>query len=148
LSVIIMILFLIVLIILIHKVEIGKKIWTWWDKLLIQVPFSVYLGWISVATIANMSALLVNINWNMFWLSDIFWTIVVIIVAMLLALLSLYKHYNIPFALVIIWAFIGIIIKRVSIDPIYASSIIRTLWICIFIILISIVRRMNKWIKN
>lgn len=67
-------------------------------------------------------------------MSDIFWTIVVIIVAALLALISLYKKYNIIFALVVIRAFIGIIIKRVSVDPVYASSIIWTLGVCIAII--------------
>lgn len=59
-------------------------------------------------------------------MTDIFWTIVVIIVAALLALISLYKKYNIIFALVVIWAFIGIIIKRIGVDPVYASSIIWT----------------------
>ena len=70
----------------------------------------------------------------MFGLSDIFRTILVIIVATLLALLSLKKAYNIMFALVVIRAFIGIIIKRVSVDPVYASSIIWTLGICIAVI--------------
>ena len=70
----------------------------------------------------------------MFGQTDIFWTILVIIVATLLSLLSLKKTYNIMFALVVIWAFIGIIIKRVSVDPVYASSIIRTLGICIAVI--------------
>ena len=67
-------------------------------------------------------------------MSDIFWTIVVIIVAALLALIALYKKYNIIFALVVIRAFIGIIIKRVAIDPVYASSIIWTLGVCIALI--------------
>ncbi|MEI8253646.1 MAG: hypothetical protein WCG25_08130 [bacterium] len=60
-------------------------------------------------------------------MSDIFWTITVIIVATLLALISLYKKYNIIFALVVVRAFVGIIIKRISVDPVYASSIIWTL---------------------
>ncbi|MEI6673206.1 MAG: hypothetical protein WCL02_08070 [bacterium] len=67
-------------------------------------------------------------------ISDISWTILVIIVAACLALLSLKKTANIIFALVVIRAFIGIIIKRVAVDPVYASSIIRTLGICIAII--------------
>jgi hypothetical protein len=70
----------------------------------------------------------------MFGLSDVFWTILVIIVATILGLLSLKKAYNIMFVLVVIRAFIGIIIKRVSVDPVYASSIIRTLGICIAVL--------------
>ncbi len=148
LSVVIMILFLIILIVISNKAGMWKKLWNRWDKLLVQVPFSLYLGWISVATIANMSTWLVNMWWNMWWMSDVFWTIVVIVVAALLALISLYKKYNIIFALVVIRAFIGIIIKRVSVDPVYASSIIWTLGVCIAVISAGIWCRLDKWIKN
>ena len=148
LSVIIMILFLIILIVISNKILIWKKLWTRWDKLLVQIPFSLYLGWISVATIANVSTFLVNIWWNARWMSDIFWTTVVIVVAALLAIIDLYKKYNIIFAIVVIRAFIGIIIKRVSVDPVYASSIIWTLGVCIAVISAGIWWRLDKWIKN
>ncbi len=148
LSVIIIIFFLITLIVLAKKVMVGKKLGNLWDKYLVQVPFSLYLGRLSVATIANITALLVNVNWNMFGLSDIFWTILVIIVATILAILSLKKTYDIIFALVVIWAFVGIIIKRVAVDPVYASSIIWTLGICITIITAGIGARFDAWRKN
>jgi len=148
LSVIIIILFLITLILVSNKIEIGKKLWTWWDKILVQIPFSLYLWWISVAIIANISAFLVNIWWSARGMSDIFWTITVIIVATLLALISLYKKYNIIFALVVVRAFVGIIIKRISVDPVYASSIIWTLWVCISIISAGIWMKFEQWKKN
>mgnify|MGYP007030458731 CR=1 FL=1 len=148
LSVLIMIVFLLVLIVINNKVEIWKKIWNQWDKTLVQIPFSLYLGWISVATIANISTYLVHIWWGAWWMSDIFWTILVIIVATLLALLSLYKKNNIIYALVIVWAFVGIIIKRVAVDPIYASSIIWTLGVCIAIVAAWIWSRREKRLKN
>lgn len=148
LSIIIMLLFLVVLIIIANKVKLGKKLWTWTDKLFVQVPFSLYIWRISVATIANIAAWLVHLGWNMLWMTDIFWTIIVIVVAALLALIALYKKYNIIFALVVIRAFIGIIIKRLEVDPIYAKSIIRVLGICITIISAGIWRRFDKWTKN
>lgn len=40
------------------------------------LPFSVYLGWISVATIANISYVLVEIGWVGFGISEVVWTIV------------------------------------------------------------------------
>lgn len=147
-SVIVMILFLLILIVISRKIEIGKKIGSLWDKYLVQVPFSIYLGRISVATIANITALLVHIGWNMWGIWDIFRTIAVIVVATILALLSIYKNYNIIFALVIIWAFIGIIIKRVNVDPVYATSIIRTLGVCIAVITAGIGSRFDQWRKN
>jgi H+/gluconate symporter-like permease len=71
-------------------------------------------------------------------MSDVFWTLVVIVVAALLALMALRKKNNIIFALVVVRAFIGIIIKRVDVDPVYASSIIWTLGVCIAIIFAGI----------
>jgi len=47
---------------------------------MVHIPFSVYLGWITIATIANVTALLVDINWNAFGLGEPFWAIAVIIV--------------------------------------------------------------------
>lgn len=148
LSVIIIIFFLITLIVIAKKISIGKKLGNARDKYLVQVPFSMYLGRLSVATIANITGLLVRLDWNMFGLSDIFRTILVIIVATILALLSLKKTYNIIFALVIIWAFIGIIIKRIDVDPIYARSIIWILGICIALITAGIGARFEQWRKN
>jgi len=95
LSIIIMLAFLVILMVIANKVQLGKKLWSLWDKYLVQVPFSMYFWRISVATIANASAVLVHYWWNMFGLSDIFRTILVIIVATVIALRSLKKTYNI-----------------------------------------------------
>ena len=65
LSVIIIVFFLITLIVLSKRVAIGRKIGNARDKYLIQVPVSIYLGRLSVATIANITALLVHVGWNM-----------------------------------------------------------------------------------
>jgi len=64
-----------------------------------------------VATIANISTWLVHINRSMRGMNPIFWTMSVIVVATLLALIALWRTSNIVFALVVIWAFVGIIFK-------------------------------------
>lgn len=148
LSVIIMLAFLVLLIIITKKIELGKRRGSVVDKYLVQVPFSIYLWRISVATIANISALLVSVGWNMWGISDIVWTIAVIIVATILALLSLYKKNNIPFALVVIRAFIGIILKRIAVDPVYASSILWILGGSIVVISAGIGLKFETWKKN
>lgn len=63
-----------------------------------QVPFSLYLGWLSVATIANITTLLVHIGWSGRGMTDIFWTTIVIVVAALLALIALYKNADIIYS--------------------------------------------------
>ena len=61
-SVLIIIAFLITVIMLAQRVQVGQRIGTLWDKRLVQVPFSLYLGRLSVAVIANITAWLVHIG--------------------------------------------------------------------------------------
>lgn len=77
-----------------------------------RVPFSLYLGWISVATIANVSVVLYSLNWNGFGLSDLSWTLIMMLVAVILSLIMIYKYADYVYASVIIWALIGIMIKN------------------------------------
>ncbi len=79
-----------------------------------KLPFSIYLGWISIATIANAAALLVNFKWKGFGLSESVWTIIVILAAVLLTSIIIYRKHDAGFSLVVLWAFLGIILKRSS----------------------------------
>jgi hypothetical protein len=73
-----------------------------------RLPFSVYLGWISVATIANATAVLIHYGWGGFGLGPELWTVIMIAVASAAGLIFLWRQSNIPYALVIIWALYGI----------------------------------------
>jgi hypothetical protein len=79
---------------------------------IIKAAFGVYLGWICIATIANVTALLVNYNWNGFGISHETWTIIMISSGAIITVLALYKFDNPYIGLVVMWAFAGIIIKR------------------------------------
>jgi translocator protein len=80
----------------------------------IKLPFVVYLAWICVATIANISALLVSLNWSGGFLSNEYWTIIMISIAALLGLFIAYKFKEPAFLLVLIWAFFGIYSKWIT----------------------------------
>ncbi len=77
-------------------------------QFLIKTPFSVYLGWISVATIANITALLVHIKWNGFGIDPINWTILMIAIAIVLGIYFIVQYKNFAYPLVLIWALWGI----------------------------------------
>jgi tryptophan-rich sensory protein len=77
-----------------------------------KAAFGVYLGWICIATIANVTALLVNINWQGFGLSHQFWTIALIAAGALIISLSVIRFANPFIGLASVWAFTGIILKR------------------------------------
>ncbi len=81
------------------------------------LPFSVYLGWISVATIANISYVLTYYQWNGLGLSNVAWTILMMIVATCLALGFIFRENDWAYPLVIAWALIGIGIKNTGNYP-------------------------------
>ena len=75
---------------------------------LVAVPFGIYLGWICVATTANMAVFLTAIEWNMAGLPEEFWTVLMILVSAIIAILLVVIWQNISAALSIIWGIVGI----------------------------------------
>ncbi|OEF97578.1 hypothetical protein BHF68_04405 [Desulfuribacillus alkaliarsenatis] len=73
-----------------------------------KASFSIYLGWISVATIANISYWLVYIGWGQWGLSAVTWTLIMLVVASVLALYIMWRYCDGLYVLVFIWAFVGI----------------------------------------
>lgn len=118
-----------------NKIKIKFK-----ENFFTLVPISVYLGWITVATVANITAVLVNLNVGEFFIGEFLWSIILIIITTILTLIILIKRKDIFFSIVIIWALLGIAIKRFSNDPIYGIqeniSYISILMIIIISILI------------
>lgn len=84
------------------------------DKWLVKLPFSVYFGWVTVATIANMVAWLVSIRWNGWGLSDQFWTIAVMAAGVLIGIITALRFRSAAYILVFAWAYLGILLKHVS----------------------------------
>lgn len=80
---------------------------------LVTLPFSIYLGWIMVASIANTSIYLISVNWNRFGFSDVFWTNIMLLVALFLFSLFVYLRKDIFVMMVYIWATFGILYKHI-----------------------------------
>ena len=79
---------------------------------IVKAAFGIYLGWICIATIANVTAVLVSIDWNGFGISPVVWTIIMIAAGTLIVSLTLLRLNNPYIGIVVVWAFVGIIIKR------------------------------------
>ena len=104
------------------------------QKYLVHVPFSIYLGWITIATIANITVLLVDNNWNGFGLSDVFWTIAVITTGVLISMIVLIQRRDTFFNLVIFWALLGIVVERVNATGEPVQSLVVAAVIGLFVI--------------
>lgn len=131
LSVIVMLILLITLVRLYVKLKSADV--SFFDIL----PFSVYLGWISVATIANISYYLTYIGWDGFGISDLIWTFLLLAVATLLALAFMNIQKDWVYPLVFVWAFIGIGVKNQDVGVplvVYSSYILAAILLIIMVI--------------
>ncbi|MCO5213500.1 MAG: tryptophan-rich sensory protein [Caldilinea sp.] len=77
-----------------------------------HIPFSIYLGWITVATVANTATVLLDWNWSGGPLSPALWAILMIAVATVLGLIFALREVNPAYVLVLVWAFAGIAVKQ------------------------------------
>jgi len=96
------------------RLDIGRSEVPRNEKLLVHIPFSVYIGWITVATVANVTAVLVDAGVQSFGPLAEFLTVVVIVVVVIITLLMLWTRKDIAYSLVVVWAALGIVIKQIS----------------------------------
>ena len=104
-----------------------------------SVPISIYLGWISVATIANVTVVLVAMGFTNLSLGADTWASIVLLVAVGIALRLLYKHKDVFFAGVVCWASFGIYTKRVADIVTSDAKIEHTSYISMYILCIGII---------
>jgi len=111
-SVVLMFLLLATLILIYLRLDIGRSDVRMREKLAVHLPFSVYLGWITIASIANVSLFLVSENWDGFGIGAETWATLIIIVALVIALLVLATRRDIAYGLVVVWALFGIAVNQ------------------------------------
>ncbi len=106
-----MLLLLVTLIIVYVRLGINRFEVSPGEKWAVRLPFSIYLGWITVATIANVSDVLDYLNWNRFGISDATWMVILLGAVLLISGLMSFIRKDIAYALVILWALAGIAVK-------------------------------------
>ncbi len=106
------------------RLDIGKAQVSREERIYYHLPFSVYLGWITVAPIANIVAFLVSSGWESYGTAAAYWTVLVIAVAVALTLVNIWTRGDISYSLVIVWALSGIVYKQMA-EPLipYAAAL-------------------------
>lgn len=104
------------------------------DSILIKLPFSIYLGWITVATVANFSVALYNLGYRGAPLTQEIWTVSVIGVAVLLGILLAILRREVAYVLVLIWAFGGIVAKQAGYPIVVMAGNIAIIILSTFVI--------------
>jgi len=108
LSVLVMLAFLATLIMAYLRLQKHRKSVTGYRKVFLYHFFVVYLGWISVATIANITAWLVSMKWSGFGLDPAYWSLTLIAIAIVLATIFVSVKRDHAYGWVIAWALFGI----------------------------------------
>jgi benzodiazapine receptor len=118
------------------------------EYLFVKLPFIFYFSWICVATIANISALLVSLDWKGGFLLPQTWTIIMISVAFALAVFISSKYKEPTYLLVSIWAFFGIYYKWTETDNnIIALTALGALLLLSVLFLILQFQMKSSWLK-
>ena len=101
----------------------------WW-------PFVIYSGWVTVASIVNVAAYLVKINWDGFGVSAVTWTLIMIGIATLINLVITWKRNMREFAFVGIWALFAIYKRHTgSIDAIANMALAGSIILAVVVII-------------
>jgi len=143
-SLLIMIILLVSLIYLYLRLQVGKTDTSNTEKYMIHLPFSIYLGWITIAAIANVTAFLVNLGWSGFGLSEQFWTVLVIAVGVAITLCFIFLRRDIFYGLVVDWALLGIMIKRMSDDSAADQWVLMAVIAAIAIVTVGIIIQLAR----
>jgi len=112
LTVLVMIVLLGVLISIYLRLKIGRSQVTRTMLWFVHVPFRIYLGWITVATIANITSLLHYLDWSGWGISPELWTLIMLGAAVIIGAVNSLNRGDVAFAAVLVWAFVGIASKH------------------------------------
>ena len=138
------------LVLLLSLIVIFLKLWrgrlelTTGDRWAILVPFSIYLGWVSVATVANVTQLLEYLNWGGWGISPQVWAFIMLIVAAGIAGLMALRHASVSYLAVFVWAYVGIAVEHWGTPLVAITALLLTALIAVGLVL-SIPRHRRLW---
>lgn len=148
LSVLLIFVQLVTLIILHNSLCIHDATRSMASKICTQFPISIYFGWITVATVANISTWLTSIKWDGWGISAINWSITIIGLVAVIAIWVMNHRLNVWYGLVVIWGLWGIALKLTAIDKADYEPVIYVVYGSMLLIgghiLIALIRNLRK----
>ena len=116
------------------RLEVGRIQVSAAERWLVRVPFSIYLGWITVATVANATSLLDYVGWSGWGVSPEAWTVIMLVVGAGIASAVGLTRGDVAYMLVIVWAFAGIAVKHTA-TPVVATAA----WVTAVLVVVMLV---------
>ena len=126
------------------RLDIGRAAVSVKEMVFVHLPFSVYLGWISIATIANVSVALTAAGWNGWGIEASAWAVAIICVALLLSFAMLATRKDIVFCLVVVWALAGILVNQSEHESVVLASEVGIVLLLAAIVVTVAVSRLKR----
>ncbi len=133
LTVVVMLALLLLLIAIYLRLNIGHTKVSTTERWCVDIPFSIYLGWISVATIANVTDWLYAWKWDGFGIAPTVWAVILLVVATAIALAVALTRADIAFLAVLVWSFTGIAVKQSAVPLVTTAA-----WVTAVLVLVMI----------
>lgn len=123
LTVPVMVSLLVTLAVIYRRLDIGRRPVALVDRILIDLPWSLYLGWITVATIANVTQTLVWLGFRGGPIAEEAWAVAVLALGVAIAARVVLRHRDLVYAAVIIWAYAGIAVNQAGSPVVVATAL-------------------------
>lgn len=104
------------------------------EKLAVHLPFSIYLGWITVATVANITDVLDFLKWDRFGIAPEIWMSIVLAAVLVIAALMNFTRRDVAYAAVILWALAGITVRQAAVPAVVIPT-----WIAFGLVALTLV---------
>ncbi len=116
------------------RLGIGKSKVSAAEKWTVHLPFSIYLGWITVATIANITDVLDFIKWNRFGIAPEIWMGIMLAAVVIIAALVNFTRRDVAYTAVLLWALVGITVKQAAVP-----AVVTPTWIAFGLVALTLI---------
>lgn len=139
LTLVAMLVLLATLIVIYLRLGIGRSVVFVGEIWAARLPFSIYLGWITVATVANVTALLDYLEWDRFGIASEIWMGIVLAAVLAIATLMNFTRRDVAYAVVILWALAGISVKHAAVAAVAIPA-----WITFGLVALTLAIAFNR----
>jgi len=133
-SVVAMLIILLALIGAYLQLNIGREQASRQRRWLAHIPFSIYLGWISVATIVNIASALYISGWDGWGISAVGWTVVMLVVGAVIGAIVAIQRADVAFTLVFIWAYVAISMRQLDNPAIWITAVVAAIVLAVMLV--------------
>ena len=144
LTILVMLILLASLIIVYLRLGIGRTNVSKTETWLVRVPFSIYLGWITVATVANATSLLDYLKWSVIGIAPETWMVVILAAVLAISVLMSFTRRDVAYTLVLLWALAGIGFKHAAVSAVATPTWITFGLVALALVMVYVLKRNPK----